>query len=887
MSILQIQQLLQPNSICVVSTSNTNHDPAQFIIKNLLKAGFQGPILPICQTRKSILGIFAYNKISELPSQPDIAIISQITDALPTLIKDLHQKGCHSVILMAKGNINENKYDEINKQTLSYCQANNIRLLGPNSSGIITPKRGLNASYDADSVIDGNLALVSQSSSVCASILDWAKQRKVGFSHVISLGNSEDIQIDECIDYLNKDVNTKAILLYLNNIKQGRRFMSAAREAALKKPLIVLKHKHNETLDDSNDTVYDAAFARAGMLRVNSLQSLYMAIETLSHKIDIDSEELIIVSNGYAPAAMAKGQLYDLDGQLAKLSDEVQAQLNKLNGVENSNNPIILDNHCSPEDYSKVLQALNASKQKQNILFVHAPNILYSACEYAKPLIASLTQGPNKSSCLVSWLGESASLQAKPLFSQAHIPCYRTAENAINGFMQMISYKNNQRLLTETPEHMHLHSESKRLQVEKELKKKLDSKHLNLNTFEATSILSPYSIACLPSALVLDKHEPQAQTIELEQALKSLNFPIALKMLNHSLKYKSDIGAVKLNIYHQQQAQESLIDIKNKAQQLNTLTQLEGYLVQEMASKNNSHELRIIIESDPIFGPIIFIGQGGRHWQKNKDAAAGLLPLNSTLSNYLIKQAFDKEKIKDKHLESTIDRPVLNQLLCHLSQLMIDHIHIKHIDINPVIINKNEFKVIDVTIQLSEPNTRRADFAICPYPAKLEEFVNLNDGSQVCIRPIQAEDEQAHLNFDLALSKEDRYKRYFGEVPQFTHQDLARLTQIDYDREMAFIAVKQNEDEAETIAVIRLQTDPDNTETEFSIIVRSDIKGSGLGKILLNKAITYCHSKKVERLTAITMIDNHPMVKLAKHFGFKTKRDFEEGIVTMSLNIKQ
>ncbi len=887
MSISQIQKLLKPSSICVISTNKASHDPAQLIIKNLSKAGFQGPILPICQTQKSILGIFAYDKVSELPSQVDIAIISQITDQLLLLIKDLHQKGCHSVILMAKSSINENQYDDIIKQSLSYCQANNMRLLGPNSSGIISPKLGLNASYDADTVLTGNLALISQSSSICASVLDWAKQRKVGFSHVVSLGNSDDIQIDECIDYLNKDTNTKAILLYLNNIKQGRRFMSAAREAALKKPLIVLKHKHSETTLNSNDLVYDAAFARAGMLRVNSLQSLYMAIETLSHKIKIDCEELIIVSNGYAPAAMAKDQLYDLGGQLASLSDDLQEKLKQLSGVENTNNPIILDNHCSPDDYSKVLQTLNAHKQKQNILYVHAPNILYSACEYAKPLIASLTQVQNKSSCLVSWLGESASLQVKPLFSQAHIPCYRTAENAVSGFMQMITYKNNQRLLTETPEHLSSHSKTRRTLVEDILKQKLNEYHLHLNTFEAAAILTPYSIPCLPSVIVMDKKDIQAQNCELERALKTLNFPIAIKMLSHDLKYKSDIGAVKLNILDRQQAKESLIDIKSKAQQANTDTQVEGYLLQEMANKSNAHELRIMIENDPTFGPTVFIGQGGRQWQKNKDAAAGLLPLNSTLANYLIKQAFDKGKIKDKHLESTIDRTALSQLLCHLSQLIIDHANIKRIDINPVIINKNEFKVVDVTITLRQSVDKRTDFAICPYPVKLEEFIELNDGSQVCIRPIQAEDEQAHLDFDLALSKEDRYKRYFGEVPQFTHQDLARLTQLDYDREMAFIAVREHKGQTETIAVTRLQTDPDNIETEFSIIVRSDIKGSGLGKILLNKALTYCQNKNVKTLTAITMIDNHPMIKLAKHFGFKTKRDFEEGIVTMSLNIKQ
>ena len=824
MTVKSVEQLLKPHSIAVIGASNQPNRPGNAVMRNLLQGQFDGPIMPVTPHYKSVNGVLAYRSIDELPIVPDLAIICTRATRVPAIILQLGRKGTRNAIVIAAGldNLFTAQGTNLQEQMLAIAKEWGVRILGPDSLGIIIPELGLNASYAHINALPGKIAVVSQSSAVCVTLLDWARRRRIGFSQFISLGEGMDIDFDEILDYLGRDAKTSAILLYIDAIHDGRAFMSAARAASFNKPILVIKtgiYSESSALTSrlpaekiGNDAVYDAAFRRAGMLRVGDLRELLAAVETLANGKPIYSEQLVIIANGNGPSAMAVDALLQRGGRLASLDEKVVQQLKPLiHSGGRATNPINVLGDASPETYQQVLQVLLQSNSVDNILIMQAPSALTPGEVYADAVINTYKNyAGRKPNIFANWMGEDAAQNARLRFADASIASFRTPEGAVGAFMHMVQYRRNQKLLSETP--------------------------------DSISDKVPY--------------QPQKAQAIIARALaeerNQLTSAEAIALLN-------DYG-------------------------INTFTEIENTPATATHSqRKGAHPLRIQVQIDPVFGPVILLGEAASHWSVRRNAVVALPPLNMALARYMVIQALAEGKIRERELYVPLDMPTLCLLLTQISQIVIDHPSLRNLLINPVLVAGNEIRVLDVSVEISA-DKYAYPLAIRPYPKELEEPFILRDQRSVLLRPIRPEDEFNLQAFDNSQSKEDRYKRYFAELPQFSHEQMARLTQIDYAREMAFIAVADNNQQQEEIlGVVRVQIDPDNIQAEFAMAVRSELKGIGLGARLLQKMIDYCRSQGTQEIVGCTMLENSGMANLARKLGFTVKYNREDGLIDMTL----
>lgn len=825
MTVKNVEQLLKPHSIAVIGASNQLNRPGNAVMRNLLQGQFDGPIMPVTPHYKSVNGVLAYRSIEDLPIVPDLAIICTRATRVPAIILQLGRKGTRNAIVIAAGldNLFTAQGTNLQEQMLAIAKEWGVRILGPDSLGIIIPELGLNASYAHINALPGKIAVVSQSSAVCVTLLDWARRRRIGFSQFISLGEGIDIDFDEILDYLGRDPKTSAILLYIDAIHDGRAFMSAARAASFNKPILVIKagiYSESSALTSrlptekiGNDAVYDAAFRRAGMLRVGDLRELLAAVETLANGKPIYSEQLVIIANGNGPSAMAVDALLQRGGRLVSLDEKVVQQLQPLiHSGGRATNPINLLGDASPETYQQVLHVLLQSNSVDNILIMQAPSALTPGEVYADAVINTYKNYiGRKPNLFANWMGEDAAQNARLRFADAGIASFRTPEGAVGAFMHMVQYRRNQKLLSETP--------------------------------DSISDKVPYQ-------------PQQAQTI-ITQALaeerNQLTRAEAIALLN-------DYG-------------------------INTFTEIESAPASVTRSqRKGAHPLRIQVQIDPVFGPVILLGEAASHWSVRRNAVVALPPLNMALARYMVIQALAEGKIRERELYVPLDMLALCLLLTQISQIVIDHPSLRSLLINPVLVAGDDIRVLDISLEISAENAH--PLAIRPYPKELEEPFILRDQRSVLLRPIRPEDELNLQAFDNSQSKEDRYKRYFAELPQFSHEQMARLAQIDYAREMAFIAVANNSQQQEEIlGVVRVQIDPDNIQAEFAMAVRSELKGIGLGSRLLQKMIDYCRSQGTQKIIGYTMLENSGMANLARKLGFTVKYNREEGLIDMTLTL--
>ncbi len=824
MSVKTIEQLLKPHSIAVIGASNQPNRPGNAVMRNLLQGQFDGPIMPVTPHYKSVNGVLAYRSIDELPIVPDLAIICTRATRVPAIILQLGRKGTRTAIVIAAGldNLFTAQGTNLQEQMLAIAKEWGVRILGPDSLGILVPALGLNASYAHINAAPGKIAVVSQSSAVCVTLLDWARRRRIGFSQFISLGEGVDIDFDEILDYLGRDAQTSAILLYIDAIYDGRAFMSAARAASFNKPILVIKAgSYTETSlltsrlpveKIGNDAVYDAAFRRAGMLRVEDLRELLAAVETLANGKPIYSEQLVIIANGNGPSAMATDALLQRGGRLAVLDEKLVEQIQPLiHSGGRATNPINLLGDASPETYQKVLQVILQSNSVDNLLIMQAPSALTPGEVYADAIINTYKHYTGRKPNIFSnWMGEDAAQNARLRFADAGIASFRTPEGAVGAFMHMVQYRRNQKLLSETP--------------------------------DSISDKVPY--------------QPQQAQHIVAQVLAEER---ELLKRDEALQFLADYG---INT-----APYSVVD-KTAAESI-----------------QGAHPLRIEVQLDPVFGPVILLGEAASHWSIRSNAVVALPPLNMALARYMVIQALAEGKIREREGYVPLHMPSLCLLLTQISQIVIDHPALRRLLINPALVAGETILVADAEIHISAEKNPYP-LAIRPYPKELEEVFLLRNERSVLLRPIRPEDELNLQAFDNSQSKEDSYKRYFAELPQFSHEQMARLTQIDYEREMAFVAVANNvQGDEEILGVVRAQRDPDNTFAEFAMAIRSDLKGIGLGSRMLQKMIDYSRAQGTQQLIGCTMLENAGMANLARKLGFMVKYNRDEGLIDMTLTL--
>lgn len=893
MTTRNLKYLFRPASVAVIGASVRDKSVGGLVMRNLLQGGFAGPIMPVNARYPAVAGVLAYPDVASLPLTPDVAVVCTKPDSVVPVIEALGSRGTRAAVVLTAG-LSQSSGGcgpTVGAIMLETARRHDMRLLGPNCLGLLVPGIGLNASFAHKPALPGKIAFVSQSGALCTVVLDWARPRGIGFSHFISLGDCADVDFGDVLDYLGSDPSTRAILMYIESIHQRRNFMSAARAAARNKPVLVIKAgrgaegakaaaSHTGALAGA-DAVYDAAIRRAGMLRVNTFEELFTAVETLAHARPARGERLAIVTNGGGLGVMGVDHLVRSGGKPATLSAATIARLDQvLPPAWSRSNPVDIIGDAPGERYVDALRILFEAEEVDATVCMHAPTAISSSTEVAEAVI-ELAGQYRDANLMTCWVGEEAVAEARGLFARAGIPSYDTPDLATRAFMHLVDYRRNQVTLMETPPSAPAEftpaTAAARLVVESAQASGRDM----MTEPEAKAVLAAYGIPTVETHIA--RTPADAARVAKEMAGR-----LALKILSPDITHKSDVGGVILDLDGPLEVEKAAHLMLKRLKAAKPDAVVNGFTVQQMARRGPSHELIIGVVSDPIFGPVILFGQGGTAVEVIADSAMALPPLNMALARDLIRRT----RVY-RQLEGYRDRPPVNLdalclVLLQVSQIVIDIPEILELDINPVFADAEGVLALDARIKVGSSEQRGADrLAIRPYPKELEEYVVLTDMKKVLLRPIRPEDEPAHHAFISKLSSEDVRFRFFGQLEELPHTEMARYTQIDYDREMAFIASAPGQDsKAETFGVVRTITDPDNVCAEFAIVVRTDMKGAGLGLAMLEKMIRYCRSRGTRSIIGQVLQDNSRMLRLAEKLGFKHRGVIDGNAVELALDLE-
>lgn len=879
MTVRNLERLFHPSSVAIVGASIRPRSLGNLVTKNLVATGFAGALYPVNPHHDTVEGLRAFKTISELPAPPDLAVICTPPSTIPGLIGELGARGTRAAIVLTAG-LSTN-FDTAGKsiQTLMLEAARPylFRILGPNCLGLLVPGINLNASFSHIPATPGRLAFISQSGALCTAMLDWAESRGIGFSHLVSLGNSADIDFADVIDYLASDTATDSIILYIESITNARKFLSAARAAARNKPIIAIKSgrvaagaraamSHTGAMAGADD-VYDAAMRRAGILRVQNIDELFDSVETLSHVRKIAGNRLAIMTNGGGPGVLAADTLIEVGGALADLSPDTLAKLDSvLPATWSRGNPVDMIGDATPERFRNVAEILVQAPEIDAVLFTYSPTALADSLEIAKSTVAAFLNSDRP--VFANWLGGAAMETARHVFEQAAIPTFDTPERAVCAFAHLVEYQQNQIALLQTPSSMEQTSIDNPALVRRIIDKAIGEGRNLLTEPEAKDVLAAYGIPVVKTMIATSRDEAA-------RCATAIGYPVAVKLLSPDITHKSDVGGVVLDLQNEDEVLAAADAIRERLIQYQPTARITGFSVQEMARRPNGIEVILGATTDPTFGPVILFGHGGTAAETINDRAIGLPPLNSVLARELISRTRIAKLLKGYRDHPPADIEALASILVRLSQLVSDFGEILEIDINPLLVDNTGGCALDARIRVAP--AKNADpaqrLAICPYPRKHEEVV-LFEGSPLMLRPIRPEDESAHRRLLTEANPEDLRFRFFGYGRGVSHQDIARWTQIDYDREMAFIATRTGPDGvARTLGVVRSVCDPDNIRAEFAILIDSNMHRRGLGQLLMRKMIDYLRQRRIKTLDGQVLMDNGPMLDFVKKFGFTAKPD--------------
>ncbi len=890
MSVLNLERLLKPKSVALIGASDKEGSLGRLVMRNLLEGGFQGPIWPVNPKYRTVHDRDAYPDIASLPATPDLAAICTPAPTLPGLIAELGEHGVKAAVVLSAGtNVEDEEGKTIEQRMLEAARPHGVRILGPNCIGLLLPNIGLNASFAHTYSLPGRLALISQSGALCTTLIDWTKSRGIGFSHFISLGNSADVDFGDLLNYLSGDSKTSGILLYVESIKEARKFMSAARATARNKPVIVIKAgrvkegaraaaSHTGALAGSDD-IFDSAIRRAGMLRVYSIEDLFAAAETLARARPIAGNRLVILTNGGGPGVLATDALVSRGGRLAELAEETVEALNAcLPPTWSKDNPVDIIGDGGAERYANALGALIPDPHYDAILVMLVPSAVVDNEEVARTVTEQIRH--IRKPVLTCWMGEEAVHKARKHFENEGVPSYETPDAAVNAFLQMYEYQDNQNTLFETPPSVPEEFRWNYDDAAAVITAALEDEREILSEAEAKQVLQAYGVPVVETRVVKDVDEAVATA-------EAVGFPVALKILSHDISHKSDVGGVLLDIESAEILRYSAEGMLSRIERMQPGARVEGFTVQKMIHWPGAYELIVGAVTDPIFGPAILFGRGGSSVEVINDKAVALPPLNMALARQLIARTDIYRILRGYRDKSAVDLEAICLTLMKVAQIVIDHPQVVELDINPLFSHPRGVLALDARIRVAATGAKGAErLAIQPYPKNEEESITLNDGQEILLRPIKPEDEPAHHDFLGRLTAQDRYYRFFRAVTSMSHTSLARFTQIDYDREMAFIAVGTNDEgQRETLGVARAVSDADNVEAEFAIIVRSDRHGRGLGQALMSKLINYCRRRGTRRLVGQTLRENDSMRRLAERFGFQATPS-EDGTIDLQLDLR-
>ena len=889
MSTRNLEHLFRPRSVAVVGASETPRSPGATVLHNLIGGRFDGTILPVNPKYRELAGIKVHRNVASLPEVPELAVICTPPAVVPQVIAELGKLGTKTAIVITGGleAIKNRQGVTLREAMLAAARPHLLRVLGPNCVGLLVPEIKLNASFAPTGALPGNTAFVSQSGALTTAVLDWAKCRGIGFTKFICLGDSADVDCGDVLDYLGSDPETRAVLLHIEAITAARKFMSAARAAARNKPVLVVKTgrapggppaaaSHIGALAGS-DEVYDAAIRRAGMLRVPSTTDLFAALETLARARPLAGDRLTIMTNGRGPGVMAMDALIGTEGRSASLSQETLRKLDAILPFNRSrDNPVDIMDDAPAERYVQTLQSLLGDAQSDAVLFIHAPTAIVPSAEIAAALASVIKE--SRRNVLACWLGGDAARRARDAFGQVGLPTYDTPEEGVRTFTQMVQYRRNQNLLMEVPPSRSAEFVHDRDKAHTVVEGALADGRTLLSEPEANAVLAAYSVPVVDTRIAATAGEAVA-------VARAIGFPVALKIRSSNVVRKSDVGGVVLDLEIPAAVDAAAKAMLARLRQYRPDARLEGFTVQTMVRRPNAHELVLGVTTDAVFGPVVIFGQGGTSVDVAGDHAVGLPPLNAVLARDIISRTHVSKLLAGYGGRPPADISAISRTAIQLAQLVADIPEIVEIDINPLVADERGVLALDARMRVAHSNATGLDrFAIRPYPEELEEWM-LWQGRKVLLRPIKPEDGAQHVEFVNALEPEDIRYRVLTHIRELQGSQLARLTQIDYDREMAFIAVSERDPgRFETLGVVRAVSDPDNIAAEFAIIVRSDLKGQGLGSILFKKLIDYCQSRGTRWLVGEALAENRRIIGLVRRFGAAVTHS-ESGIVALRVDL--
>jgi acetyltransferase len=875
MTVRSLECMFHPSAVALVGASKTPGSIGWVLARNLMSGGFDGPIMPVNPKHRAIGGVLAWPNVAALPVAPDLAVISTPPDVVPGVIAELRDKGCKAAVVITAGFGEGGDRAGIERAEALRRAAGDMRILGPNVLGLMVPGVGLNAGFAHKAPLQGDLAFVAQSGAVLASVLDWASARGIGFSHMVALGNMLDVDFGDTLDYLGRAPEVRAILLYIEAIKEAREFMSAARAAARMKPVVVVKGgrrpegaraatSHTGALAGS-DAVYDAAFRRAGMLRVIDMSELFDAVETLSRAPRFRGSRMAILTNGGGMGVMATDALIDEGGQLAELSPDTIAQLDAvLPKTWSRGNPVDIIGDAPPERYAEALRLLLADPGADVVLVLNTPTAVADSTAAAQVVAAQLKN--KHPPVLTCWLGTSATAPARKAFVERGIPSYDTPGEAVRAVMHMVRYDLNQKLLMQVPPSVPQEFEPDTAAVRALLDAALDAGRAWLTEPAAKAVLKAYGVPVGEFATAEDADAAAA-------AARGITGPFVVKIVSPDIIHKSDVGGVMLDLNTPEAVAAAAQAILDRAREAAPEAAIDGVIVEQMVRRPGSHELIVGISEDAQFGPVVLFGQGGIAVEEIGDTAMALPPLNPLLARSLIERTRIYRLLRGYREQPPADLAAVELTLMQVAQLATDFAEIIELDINPLLADARGVLALDARIRIDRAEgPAQARLAIRPYPKELEGPVFLRDGSEVFVRPIRPEDAPALQDMVSRASPEDLRLRFFQPIRRLPEQLAARLTQIDYDRETAFISFDPEEPGAIT-AVARLMADPDVHTAEYAIIVRTDWKRRGLGYALMNRLLNYAADRGIATIFGEVLRENENMLNMARDLGFSARPD--------------
>lgn len=882
MSTYRLDHLFAPRSIALVGGSPKPASVGGTTLRNLLAGGFSGPINVINRKYPEIEGIKTLRDFKDIPETPDLTIISVPPSAVQGVVSRASARGCPAAMVLTAGlGLGTGSYTEAISQT---ARAAGLRLIGP-SLGILVPRVKLNASFASRMPQAGDLALISQSGAISTALAEWASSRNIGFSAIVSMGENLDVDFADLLDYFALDQDTRAIMLYIESIGDVRKFMSAARAAARVKPVVVIKSgrhtqgaraaaTHTGALAGS-DAVYDAAFRRAGLLRVLDMDELFSAAETLGHLQSSHGHRLAILTNGGGLGVLAVDRLIDLGGELAGLSEDVKKSLDKILPPRWSGaNPIDILGDADGPRYAQATEIVLGDTANNALLVMNAPSTLASPVKSAEAVVNAVrkhrSESYSRKPVFAAWVGDSG--EATAVFGAAGIPHFSSEADAVRGFMHIVRYREGLDVAMQAPPSLPEDFAPDVAAARTILKTALADGRSWLNPIEITELFAAYSIPIASAVLARDAD----QAARAATPLLAEGSTVVVKISSPDILNKSDVGGVRLNLTSERAVHAATEDILQRARAMKPHARIDGVTVHPMILRPRARELIAGLADDPTFGPVVVFGRGGTAVEVINDKALALPPLDLNLARDLIGRTRVSRILKSYRDVPAADEGAVALLLVKLAQMAADLPEVRELDINPLLADKDGVIAVDAQVSIAPLSdairgSGHYRFAIRPYPKEWERHLKLKDGRGIFVRPMRPEDEHLYPEFFTHVSQDDVRLRFFSAIKEMSHAFIARLTQLDYARAMAFIAIEETT--GKMLGAVRLHTDVDFASAEYAILIRSDLKGLGLGWMLMQMIIEYGRVEGVRAIRGQVLSRNTTMLDMCRQLGFSVSPD--------------